>query len=1073
MKAKLFFCIVFFMAGKIVFGQALYNVRLDLMVYGPPNSYDCEHNVDMHFKTDKQSITMGNPSPGNILKDSRSLVISIDEITTEFSIWGRNRYKESGGCNGDDSYAVANHNDCFNQYKTTSYWSKQYGLTTWNGYGKITYYPANLTVKTVSGPKYLVDDVLLENDITTLTATQGFPSDAYTWRYQISKTGVWADFPIAFQGKSTISFTGTQLLGTAADFYNTVGGGINVAVWAKDSLGSGNLIKYGNNKTLKPKYYAPKIVSVTPQIAKCSNSVTSSVKIKLDRALEAGYYIQFLNLKGSIQSDVPFTLVSGNFDPVDNTYEWINLDMNAAYHINVYDYLDETQTKADAIYYVKTNSFDYTLNLWPPVLQTSIIKNGIYCNGGKDASLDGKVQGGTPPYNLTYTNKTTGAVLASRSLVNANPGQYVLDIGAAKDLPLGDYHLAVQDKNGCPAQADATITQPTTPLSKVSEQITDVSGYGLNNGIFEIKLKGGTYTNPSGYSLPQLKKGITTYTAQLTNSSNNEFTFSFSNLPAGNYEFRAADLNMTSYATSIKDSAGCLAKETLTIIQPPPLLLSIEQTQAIVCNGDATASVIGHAKGGKPFTTGKPYTYAWSYSSDGSSSPFNVITASDSALNQRIAGFYKLQVKDQNNNTTTQIYQVIQPQKVDYIVTVKNVTCLNWTDGALMVSSITGGTSPYTITWPDETHGSQIANLAQGYYLVKVSDALNCIVSKNVKVKDTLNGITLEQGSYKMPHCYGEDNGSMGVKVTVESMPYTVLWDNGITDTLLSNIKAGTYTVQVLNNNNCLKEASFTLLNPNQIPLNLDAERYLCIGQTADYDLEVKDSSYSYQWLGEELNTIEPKVSLILPGKYTATINDQHGCSRTESINIHRVESTIASDFVVSSQVFSGDEVSLVNITQDQYTDSCAWNFGPNPNIEVVASSYAYATLIFKEKGTYKIGLKSHLGNCVKVQEKEIIVLEPTFDHKPYNGATSFIKDFEVMPNPNDGNFEVQIRMEDIAAVKLRLLDFYSKSDIVELEYHDQKDYLIPMHVSLAPGTYILFLETPYGTRINKVIIMQ
>lgn len=1072
MKAKLFFCFLFFVTGQLVFGQALYNVRLDLMVYGPPNSYDCEHNVNLIYTTDKQRLEMGNPPPGDVLSDSRNIVISIDEMTTEFSVWGRNRSMESGGCAGDNSYSVAQHPDCFNQYKTTSYWSKQYGLTTWNGYGRITYYPANLTIKDISGPKYNQDWVLLKNDATSLTATSGFPSDAYTWRYQIGNDGTWIDFPLVYKGKSSVSFTGAQLLGTEANFSSKVGGLINVGVWAKDSVG--DLKLYGDIRTLKPKHYAPKILSVTSQVAKCNNSLMSSVKIKLDKPFDVdAAYIELLNIKNGITSGPSLRLVSGNFDPATNTYEWINLDVNTTYHISVSAYLDQNYVSKEGTYYINRTESFYTLNLFPLVLQSILLKNGIYCYGGLDASLDAKIMGGTPPYNLIYRDKITNAVLASRSLSNTNPSQYVIDIGGLKNLSMGTYRLEVTDKNACPTQSEVSISQPASPLSVVSEKMTDVSGYGLNNGVFQIKLKGGTYSNPNGYNLPQLKNGNISYPGQLVNSFNNEFTFSFSNLPAGNYNFRAADLNMTSYASSIKDSAGCLVKEVLTIIQPPPLVLNLEQTQTIICNGDATAFIIAHGTGGKRFATGNPYTYTWGYSLDGASPTYTILPASDSILNQRVAGFYKLQLKDQNSNTATKIIQVVEPQKVDYTVTVKNVTCLNWTDGALAVSDIKGGTAPYIITWPDESHGSEIIELAKGYYLVKVSDALNCLVSKNVKVKDTLNDITIQQGSYKLPHCYGEDNGSMGVKVTVGNMPYTVLWDNGSTDTLLSAINAGTYTVQILNSNNCLKEASFTLLKPNQIPLNLDIDRYLCIGQTATYEIEVKDSAYQYQWQGPELNTKTTQVNLTLPGTYSATINDLHGCSRAESVTIHRVESVIASDFVVSSQVFAGDQVSLVNITQDRFTDSCAWNFAANPNIEVVSSSYEYATLIFKEKGIYKIGLKSQLGNCIKVIEKEIVVVEPTFDHKPYSGATSFIRDFEVMPNPNDGNFEVQIRMEDIASVKLRLLDFYSKSDIKEFEYHDQKDYLIPLHLELAPGTYVLFLETPYGTRVTKVIIIQ
>ena len=92
------------MASNVVFGQATYYVELKMYIKGPPNSYDCEHNADMRFRTNKLNMDMYNPSPGDVYADSRTETISIDDNTEEFYLSGRNRYKEKKGCNGDDSY---------------------------------------------------------------------------------------------------------------------------------------------------------------------------------------------------------------------------------------------------------------------------------------------------------------------------------------------------------------------------------------------------------------------------------------------------------------------------------------------------------------------------------------------------------------------------------------------------------------------------------------------------------------------------------------------------------------------------------------------------------------------------------------------------------------------------------------------------------------------------------------------------------------------------------------------------------------------------------------------------------
>jgi hypothetical protein len=1079
MKKSIFF-LVWIMSlcqTSKMFGQATYNVMYDFYEWGPGTNQGpvdvnftfnggvraCSHHYDDLFEF------------GNQWVDTFPATATLNTYSLRFE-WGGN---------GNETFNYTS--DINNSYQPTSsvpssFWYKKYPLRPYNGdpqyafwtsnsadWFSTTIWPRNLAIQSITGPES--GHTLSQFDQTIINATAGFPADAYTWKYQIlDGTGNIISLPSQYQGKSSISFSGNDLFGSNFNNYASSGELIYIYLLAKDSLG--NLKQYGNFKVLTPKFNAPKIVSVTAQPAKCSYSTTSSVIIKLDKPVGAGNKIRFLNLVQGITSG-PYTEVAAESFNANNEYELIGLPVSKTYNINVYDYVNAGGTLTSH-YYITPTVFNYSTNLIPPVLQSGLNVSGVYCYSGQDASLTGRIKGGTSPYTLTYTNTTLNTTLASHNVASSDVTLYATDNSIVKNLTAGNYSLAVTDNNSCiAAVTNTTINQPPSPLSIAAQVETDVTGYGLSNGMLQVTLTGGTFGGTSGYFAPTLKNVQgTVYNAQFTTAQNNQYTFLFNNLPAGNYNFRAEDLNMTHEANLIRDSSGCLAKEIATIIQPPPLLLTLSQTQSIICYAAQTAALNGHATGGKPFTSGKPYLYQWSYSQDGIAA-YTALTGNDSTIVQQPAGFYKLIVTDKNSNVVIQTFQVTQPLKVDYDVTIKNVTCLNWTDGALTLSNVRGGTAPYTVTWPDGSSSLSYDSLGHGYYTVTVSDLLACSTSRTLEVKDTLNEITLTQGSYSMPHCFGDSNGVLGVQVTVASKPYTVLWNNGSTDTLLTNIKAGDYTVQVLNSKNCLKQASFTLHTPNAIPLDIDAERYLCIDQTADYDIAIIDSLYQYSWQGPGLSTTDSKVSLSSAGIYTASITDSKGCSRSESVNIHRVNETIASDFVVSTQVFTGDSVSLVNITQSIVSDTCIWEFTADPNLEIITNSFEYATVIFKQAGTYQVGLRSHLGNCEKLVKKDIIVVDPTFDHHPYTGATSYIKNFDIKPNPNDGNFEVMINLDDVGSVKLRLLDFYSNTDIAEVQQYDAKDYVIPMHVTLAPGTYILFLETPYGTRITKVIIMQ
>ena len=751
---KIFFlCVIFLIAGKVVFAQALYNVRLLMHIDGGPNSLDCEYNANMRFRTDKFVLDLGNPSPNWSSDFIKTGTISIDENSLAFYTSGRNREKSpGGGCYGDQDLFNSK-TDCFNVYKSTSYWTKKYGVPAWygNSFGSITFYPANLDIKTVVGPDPTDGSTLAQYSQTNINATSGFPVDAYTWRYRIvdenNQTGLWVDLPARFQYKSTISINGNDLFDpTSFEAELIKGSKINVAVFAKNA--NGVLVRNGTPRTLTLKFNSPKIVSLSVQKAKCSTSQTTSILVKFDKAIGTNKRLEVSSTMVGVQGGEAFFITD---DSLNNNleYEFKGNVLNKTYTFYINDYQEfktGTWSTLNPTFFTTRDPFNYktdAIDVLPPILQTQTTLQRVYCNGGQDGTISAEVKGGTPPYSLTYKNKTSNSIVLTRALINTDVKKWVKDIAPVDNLEAADYAFMVSDKNGCLLEEAISITQPPTPLSITTRTITEVSGYGLSNGAFEVKLTGGTTLAPQAYPLPtMLHSNGTVYTALFNGSQNNEFAFLFNNLPAGTYALRGEDAALTPNKAQIRDSAGCMVKETTIMVQPPPLLVSLEQIQSVTCNGGQNGILEAHAKGGKRFASGLPYTYAWSYSSDGVVA-YTALSNTDSILTNRKAGFYSLIVKDKNNNTTPTIYEITQPAKVDFDVTIKNVTCLNWTDGALTLSNLRGGSAPYTVNWYDGSSAYQVSNLGHGFYTVTVSDALACSTVTSIQVKDTLNEITL------------------------------------------------------------------------------------------------------------------------------------------------------------------------------------------------------------------------------------------------------------------------------------------------------------------------------------------
>ncbi|MEO8148430.1 MAG: PKD domain-containing protein [Bacteroidia bacterium] len=210
-----------------------------------------------------------------------------------------------------------------------------------------------------------------------------------------------------------------------------------------------------------------------------------------------------------------------------------------------------TVTVTDSKGCTKTKSV--TLTAGNSIVITAIVSNAK-CFGSSTGSIDITPSGGSPPYTYLWN---TGATTQDRINV----------------LAAGTYTVTVTDHNGCTAQFSATITQP--PLLTVSATATPVSCNGGTNGTLSAAGAGGTPP----------------------------YTYSWNTVPAKTGSF-VTGIKKGTYTVIVTDSKGCFAAATVTITEPPVIVITTTKTNvtAGACNGTATASV----SGGVP-----PYSYSW------------------------------------------------------------------------------------------------------------------------------------------------------------------------------------------------------------------------------------------------------------------------------------------------------------------------------------------------------------------------------------------------------------------------------------------------------------------------------
>ena len=132
--------------------------------------------------------------------------------------------------------------------------------------------------------------------------------------------------------------------------------------------------------------------------------------------------------------------------------------------------------------------------------------------------------------------------------------------------------------------------------------------------------------------------------------------------------------------------------------------------------------------------------------------------------------------------------------------------------------------------------------------------------------------------------CYGGSTGSIDLNVTgIAPFQYSWTGPNGFTANTqdLTNIKSGTYTVNVLGSNGCsaIKEVSVT--QPNEIIVNISTTNSNHC-QASNGTITVKafggKNPYTYQWSD---GATGPTRKGLKPGTYIVTVTDGNGCTKS------------------------------------------------------------------------------------------------------------------------------------------------------------------------------------------------
>ncbi|MBK9638033.1 MAG: SprB repeat-containing protein [Bacteroidetes bacterium] len=401
------------------------------------------------------------------------------------------------------------------------------------------------------------------------------------------------------------------------------------------------------------------------------------------------------------------------------------------------------------------------------------------------------------------------------------------------NLTAGTYTITVTDFNGCTRRRNAVVTLANGPVISLVNQ-TDVVCHGDATGSLDISVVGG--------SLPY------TY-----NWSNGGTTQDITGLVAG------------AYTVIVTDSALCSDSLDFLIIEADEFTISPVITNAScgIANGSIVVTVSGATPG---------YNYLW-----------NTGVTSDT-LSNVIPGTYTVTISDASLCDTVLSYTVgVLPGPSVQLDSLRHVRCFGANTGRIF-TTISGGTSPYTILWNDGNTNEDRFNLSAGTYTVIVTDDGGCTSQLTVTINQ--NPIIVASFTTQQATC-NQPNGSATVTASGGVSPYTLLWETGATTSTISNLLAGNYSVTVTDSLNCSIVDSITVSNSGAPVIQLQNQTLpSCFGGN-DGSLTITITSgqtpYTILWSNGDTGLTADSLSA---GTYTVIVSDGLGCITSQSFNL-------------------------------------------------------------------------------------------------------------------------------------------------------------------------------------------
>ncbi|HIF14345.1 MAG TPA: hypothetical protein EYQ86_03045 [Bacteroidetes bacterium] len=514
----------------------------------------------------------------------------------------------------------------------------------------------------------------------------------------------------------------------------------------------------------------------------------------------------------------------------------------------------------------------------------------------------------TEPSSIAFniSSKPSSCLISDGSITlsisGGTPGYQYLWSNGSNDqnlvsLMAGTYVLTITDSMACIDTAVVIVSNIGGP-SVLIDTVINLSCFSAQDGFASVNVSGGT---------PQ-------YNYLWSNGVNVD---SLSGVDAG------------TYFLTVSDQTTCIDIISISITEPDMLEINADSISNPLCYNDSNGYLSVLPIGGT-----SPYSYFWSGGNNSQS------------IDSLFAGSYDIIVQDDKLCHDSMSFILTQPSVLNVSEVNDSASCFGICDGKADIT-VSGGVGSYDFSWSHGSLNQDQDSLCGGSYVVTVTDSNGCNKQTGFVIGQPLQILISSINNSVL--CNGDCDVAIDLNVSGGKPSYLYSWSNGDTIEDPDSLCAGSYSVQVIDNDSCSNNYTLDVLEPDSLTVLLNGSNPNCDTDNGIISALPSGgtSPYSYVWSGSNNNAAT--IIDLTDSVFIVTITDQNSCIKVDSIALIAEPVPVAG---FDQEIGCSGDSSIFQDTSSGYVVSWIWDFGVTPQS---GSSDQVPSYIYSDTGQFNV----------------------------------------------------------------------------------------------------------------------